>query len=653
MKIEWKYYDVVVIGSGGAGAQAALAASQEGCDVLVVSKDPLSSSDTKISEGLATVRKSGDENDTEEDLSNNLKMAGKDLPSKKLTDAFAKDSIKAYDRYRVNGLRPKINKENSGPQSLPLAMGGHNKNRSVGHESNGVAFAHTNWDTIINRLNIDYLEDSWFLEIVTEDINANGTKKKYVTGGVVYDASRGVLLVVKTFNIVIASGGLSTLYFPKTDTMRGNTGDSYALALRAGAELLDMEQIQFLPFCLTSPPSYEGLLVGEPSSASFLGVLKDNKGKIILDGVYLRTRAECSSAIMRAVEAGRGSPNGGAYLDLTPNKNKPLSGPYFMKYIQSVMPSAYDNAKQALGKEAANIEVAWEVRPSAHYSMGGVRVNENCESIIESFDGNALNSIEGLYAAGQAMGGLFGANRLGSTSLAELSVFGYRAGKAAAQNLEKEKNIKVNNEKFNEILKRVTELLGRKGKYSSYALKLELQKESWEKIGPVRTKGRIDSMLISISKIEEKFKNVSISNYSIWNQSLIEHEELRNMLLVAKSIATAALEREKSLGGHVRLDSKSSSFLNAPYSTVIKFINKKELKIKRIRRDRTKITTLILYKYKEYSKLFRAKLFRHLPSGIQDRRLEKKYKNIMNESENIQEVIAGGEKAAKSNSMGF
>ena len=124
---------------------------------------------------------------------------------------------------------------------------------------------------------------------------------------------------------------MSTI-FSKTDTMRGNTGDSYAIAMRAGADLVDMEQLQFLPFCLASPPSYEGLLAGEPSTASYLGVLRDKNGKVILDGVHLRTRAACSEAIMRAVADGRGSPNGGAYLDMTANKsyqNRSLFGEVF------------------------------------------------------------------------------------------------------------------------------------------------------------------------------------------------------------------------------------------------------------------------------------------------------------------------------------
>ena len=170
-------------------------------------------------------------------------------------------------------------------------MGGHTKRRSVGHKNSGVAFGHANWNAVVQGNRIDYLEDAWFLDLVTDE---SGTQKRIV-GGLVYDAARGLIVAVRAPAVVMAAGGLSTLYFPKTDTMRGNTGDSYAVAARAGAELVDMEQVQFLPFCLASPPSYEGLLCGEPVTASFLGVLRDSKGNVILDGVYLRTRAECSA----------------------------------------------------------------------------------------------------------------------------------------------------------------------------------------------------------------------------------------------------------------------------------------------------------------------------------------------------------------------
>ena len=369
-EIEYLSSDVLVVGSGGAGSQAALAAAEEGLDVLVVSKDPMSSSDTKICEGVMTVRMAGDVTDKKSTLSENIKIAGADLPDEKITNAFAEDSISSYDRLRSIGLRPSINKKTNKPKTLAIAMGGHNKSRSVGHKNGGVAFGHTNWDALIKYKNIRYLEDCWFLEVVKTE------NKAKVNGGIAYDAGRGKILVIKSKTVILASGGLSTLFFPKTDTMRGNTGDSYAIAIRAGADLLDMEQIQFLPFCLTSPPSYEGLLAGEPSTASFLGVLRDKNNKVILDSVYLRTRAECSEAIMRAVEDGRGSPNGGAYLDMTANKKAPKSGEYFMKYLKSTLPSAYDNARQALGKEAGKAEIPWEIRPSAHYSMGGIRVDE-------------------------------------------------------------------------------------------------------------------------------------------------------------------------------------------------------------------------------------------------------------------------------------
>ena len=506
IKTNWLNYDVIVVGSGGAGAQAAYAAAEEGAKVLLVSKDPLGASDTKISEGLATVRESGTDDDYEKVLSENVKLAGGDLPIKKLTDTFAKYSKDAYDKYRVHGLRPSINKNKHGPQSLPLPMGGHNRNRSVGHQNHGIAFGHANWDAIIKEKNIEYLEDAWFLDLVVDNKDKDIPT---IIGGLVYDASKGELLAIKSPSVILAAGGLSTLFFPKTDTMRGNTGDSYAIALRAGADLVDMEQLQFLPFCLASPPSYEGLLAGEPSTASYLGVLRDKNGKIILNGVHLRTRAACSEAIMRAVEDGRGSPNGGAYLDMTANKNLPKSGPYFMKYLQDSLPSAFINARQALGKEAAKVEIAWEVRPGAHYMMGGIRVNDEGESVGGDNEGSVKYGIKGLFAAGQAMGGLFGANRLGSTSLTELAVFGNRSGIAAARNA-KNSTSEVNNKTFDPQIKEYTKLFGRKGSISSNSLKEKLQKESWKKIGPVRTAQGIKDIDKVIKEIELKLINVSI-----------------------------------------------------------------------------------------------------------------------------------------------
>ena len=190
--------DVLVVGSGGTGSQAVQAAAEEGLDVLVISKDPMSSSDTKICEGVITVREAGDISDTEEVLSENIKLAGADLPDKKITAAFAKDSKEAYDRLRENGLRPSINFETDKPKTLAIAMGGHNKSRSVGHKNSGLAFGHTNWDTIIKYDNVRYFEDCWFLEIVrSKEKNLNNELDGYVVGGIAYDACRGKLIIIK------------------------------------------------------------------------------------------------------------------------------------------------------------------------------------------------------------------------------------------------------------------------------------------------------------------------------------------------------------------------------------------------------------------------------------------------------------------------
>ncbi|MDA0662480.1 MAG: FAD-binding protein [Proteobacteria bacterium] len=637
IETEWRDYDVVVVGSGGAGSHAAQAAAEAGARVLVVSKDPIGCSDTKISEGLATVRESGSDDDSEEILSENLRMAGGDLPVAALTDAFARDSKDAYDRYRSQGLRPAIDAEKNTPKSLPLPMGGHTRRRSVGHRNSGIAFGHANWNAVIQGDRIDYMEDCWFLDLVTED---DGDRKR-IAGGLIYDAARGRLIAVRAPSVVIAAGGLSTLYFPKTDTMRGNTGDSYAVAARAGADLVDMEQVQFLPFCVASPPSYEGLLIGEPVTASYLGVLRDKDGKVILDGVYLRTRAECSAAIMRAVEDGRGTPNGGAYLDMTANRRHPRSGPYFMKFLASALPSAYRVARQALGKAAANCDEAWEVRPSAHYMMGGIRTNADGATVAGDGDGDAALGIAGLFAAGQAMGGLFGANRLGSTSLTEGAVFGARAGRAAAATAKAARN-GAGNDAFTDHIAAVSRRFGQPGDQAAAVLKLELQRESWINIGPVRTAERISRMDDVLDGLEARLDRVAIPDYTDWNQAFIEFEELRNLVATARAVAAAARERDGSLGGHVRLDKAEISAFSQPYSTVIGRDADGVLQARRVARPRTPFKQLVSYKLQDAKRKAQVKFLRALPAGMQDRQLEKKYIAIMGVAGAAPEIMPGG-----------
>jgi succinate dehydrogenase/fumarate reductase flavoprotein subunit len=641
IETEWRDYDVIVVGSGGAGSHAAQAAVAAGARVLIVSKDPIGCSDTKISEGIATVRESGSDDDSEAVLSENLRMAGGDLPVTALTDAFAEDSKAAYDRYRVQGLRPPIDTENDTPKPLPLPMGGHTRRRSVGHRNSGIAFSHANWNGVIQDSRIDYLEDCWFLDVVTVE----GSSSKRVVGGLIYDAARGTLVAVRAPSVVIAAGGLSTLYFPKTDTMRGNTGDSYAVAARAGADLVDMEQVQFLPFCVASPPSFEGLLIGEPVTASFLGVLRDKNGKVILDGVYLRTRAECSAAIMRAVEDGRGSPNGGAYLDMTANRLHPKSGPYFMRFLASALPSAYKVARQALARAAADCDEAWEVRPSAHYMMGGIRTDANGAAVGGEGDGSTAEGIAGLFAAGQAMGGLFGANRLGSTSLTEGAVFGARAGRAAAE-LARNATAGIDDTAFADSIAATRRRFGQNGKLAAATLKLDLQRESWDNIGPVRTAERIARMDAILDGLDASLDDVAIPDYPSWNQAFIEFLELRNLVTVARAVAVASRERDGSIGGHVRLDCGEISAFSTPYSTVVSKSANAPWQVRRVERRRTPLKRIAAYKLKENWRRAQIKFLRALPPGMQDRRLEKKYRAIMGTAGAAPEVTPGGVDAA-------
>jgi succinate dehydrogenase/fumarate reductase flavoprotein subunit len=361
-QLERRQYDVVIVGSGGAGSAAAQTAADRGARVLAVSKDPLVCSDSKIAEGIVTVRTSGTDADTEQALSSNLRLGGDDISEQTVTRAFAKDSRDAYTWLREQGIKPELNENTGQPMALPMPMGGHSLPRSIDHNNGGLDYAHACWNALLQQGGIDYLEDAWFLDVYrAENDSGNGC----IQGGLIYHAAEGKLFSVKAPAVIIACGGLSTMYFPHTDTMRGNTGDSYAIAARAGAQLVDMEQVQFIPFAVAHPQSFEGLVIGEPVSAGMLGVIRDTHGKIIKSEIMVRTRAECAAAIAVAVAEGNGSEHDACFLDLTKNA-KGESGVLFKQLMNDKIPGILNIVKLALGSSAAKFEQPWEVRPSAH-----------------------------------------------------------------------------------------------------------------------------------------------------------------------------------------------------------------------------------------------------------------------------------------------
>ncbi len=623
IETEWRSYDVIVVGSGGAGSAAAHAAAETGAKVLVVAKDPVGCSDTKIAEGIVTVRASAEADDSEDALAENLRIAGGDLPTPEIAAAFAQDTQDAYDWMRRHGVRPDVDDRTHKPKVLPIALGGHTHRRSVSHQNGGLAVGHAAWNAVVQGKRIDYLEDAWFLDVITAPVGDRGD----VRGGIVYDAARGVFVAVRAPAVVIAAGGLGTMYFPKTDTMRGNTGDSYAIAVRAGADLVDMEQVQFLPFCMTHPPAYEGLCAGEPVTAGFLGVLRDKDGNVILDSVMLRTRAECSAAIVRAVADGRGTERGGCYLDLTGNVKLPRSGRYYDRFLHTSLTGIMATVRQAWGRKAVRCEEMWEVRPGAHYAMGGVRVDADGRAARDE----GARAVDGLYAAGQAMGGVFGANRLGSTSLSEGPIFGARAGRAAAARA-RQTRAAADDAPFEANLASYRSVLGRTADAAPAQLVKQLQSACWEGIGPARTKDGLERFVAALADLRQRADTAAVSSDALWNQSFIDWVELRNMLDTAEAVARAAYSRTASLGAHIRLDSqKTSTALGHPYSVIVRQGPSDAMIVAHAARQKTPWQRLLPYVMADRKRKVVLKVLRLLPAAWQDRILEKRYRSVMGE----------------------
>ena len=562
-KIIDKTFDVVIIGSGGAGGAAASAAVQQGANVLVVSKDPLICSDSKISEGIVTVRNVGENKDSESNLSTNMRVEGSDIGDPRLIQTFAQDSKKAYKWLEKWGLKANRSQKNSNKKSY-AELGGHNKPRSVIHPNGGLDYGHSVWQALLqNQSAISFIEDAWCLEIITTEQGEGNVKQ--VIGCLIYHAASGEIWRIKAPSIVLACGGLSTLYFPHTDTMRGNTGDGYAMAARLGCELVDMEQIQFIPFALVGPKSFEGLVVGEPASAGPLGVLRDRNGNILMKGIMRRNRAEVAAAMAQAIAQGKGTDKGGCYLDLTRNVEGP-SGAMFYRLFSTVGHAFVKNIRAAQGVKASLLQEPWEVKPCAHYCMGGIRVNEQGEAISQ-------RDIKGLLAAGQVLGGLHGGNRLGSTSLAENVIFGLRAGNQAAWIANTQTiDHKVWQQKTHTALRQYTSLLGAEYPSSASELTIQLQKVAWEYFGPTRTGDKIKQGIKKVAVLKQKLQRVKISNNTVWNQSFIDYVELCNLITCAELIGLSALKRPLSAGAHVRSDKLallSKVFDCLPYSLSI------------------------------------------------------------------------------------
>ena len=366
----------------------------------------------------------------------------------------------------------------------------------------------------------------------------------HVLGAAGYQARTGEIIVIRAKQTILATGGGGWLYYPHTDTSQTATADGFSLALNAGAELVDMEQVQFIPFSLTHPAGVVGCIVGEPFTAGPCGTLTNRHGHEILSNVATKTRSQVSNAIILEVENGNGTQYGGCLLDLQANKSNEKGKILYHHYRKGIFKPFTDLINAAYGAKAAAWEEPWDVYPTAHYSMGGIAINEWGEA----------SGVKNLFACGEVTGGVHGGNRLGAVSMTELFVFGKRAGQRAAANANSSVSCAPAREITEQPVQRLIDLIGKQGRHRIIDLKRQLQKTMWQASGPVRDEKRLKDGLSAIALIEDHYREATISNARVYNTELMDAIELKLMLAAAKAITVSALERKESRGAHVRRD---------------------------------------------------------------------------------------------------
>jgi succinate dehydrogenase / fumarate reductase flavoprotein subunit len=399
-----------------------------------------------------------------------------------------------------------------------------------------------------------------FAELTITDILKENGK---VSGAYGYWRETGAEVLFEAPTVIIATGGVGKTFKITSNSWEG-TGDGHALALKAGANLVDMEFLQFHPTGMVWPPSVRGILVTE-SVRGEGGVLTNSVGerfmfKYIPDvfkSIYadneaeadrwytdqdnnrrppeLLPRDEVARAINSEVKAGRGTEHGGVFLDVS----KRLSAEIIKKRLPSMWHQFYELAGVDITKEPM------EVGPTCHYVMGGVEVEPDTAAAI---------GVPGLFAAGEVAGGMHGSNRLGGNSLTDLLVFGRRAGIGAAEYVKSNGKNPVSEAAIKAAAAKIQAPFDREGGENSYALHAELQEVAHNLVGIIRTASELEDAIAKIAEIRVRSANVSVSGGRKFNPGFHLAFDLDNMLLVAESTAKSAIRREESRGGHTRDD---------------------------------------------------------------------------------------------------
>ena len=525
-KYETHEHDVLIIGAGGAGLRSAIEALAQGASVGVVCKSLLGKAHTVMAEGgIAAAMANVDRKDDWRTHFRDTMRGGKFLNNWRMAQIHAQE---APERVRELEQWGALFDRTDDGNILQRAFGGHTFKRlcHVGDRT-GLEMIRTLQDRGVH-LGIDVYMECAITRLLTND--------NRVTGAFGYWRENGRFIVFKAKSIVIATGGIGKAWRITSNSWE-YTGDGMALAYDVGAELMDMEFVQFHPTGMVWPPGVQGILVTEAVRGEG-GVLRNKDGERFMERydpekLDLSTRDVVARAIYTEAKEGRGTEHGGAYLDIS---HKPA------EYVKKKLPSMYHQFR-----ELADVDITkgpMEVGPTCHYMMGGIRVDAE----------TAQTNVPGLFAAGEAAAGLHGANRLGGNSLSDLLVFGRRAGLAAAEQATKAGAATVDDAQIEAATREMLEPFERGDGDSPYDLHRDLQDTMQNYVGIFRSEGDLKRGLDEIQKLKQRANNVRVEGSRLFNPGWHLARDLKSMLTVSEAVALSALERKESRGAHSRID---------------------------------------------------------------------------------------------------
>jgi len=558
-RFETHTYDVVVIGAGGAGLRAAIEAAAQGCSVALVCKSLLGKAHTVMAEGgVAAALSNTDERDNWKVHFRDTMRGGKMLNNWRMAQLLAQEAPARVNELEAWGA---LFDRTPDGRILQRNFGGHQYPRlaHVGDRT-GLEMIRTLQDKTVQQPTVDV-----YMECTVARLLKDGDR---ISGAFAYRRETGRFVVFRTKTVVLATGGIGRAYKINSNSWE-YTGDGHALAYDAGADLIDMEFVQFHPTGMVWPLSVRGILVTEGVRGEG-GVLKNSNGerfmfryipemfrkdfadteeeanRWIADVIAgkqpqarrppeLLTRDVVARAITQEVREGRGSPHGGAFLDIA-SRRRPED-------IRKKLPSMYQQFH-----ELADVDITtqpMEVGPTTHYMMGGVRVDAETQAA----------TVPGLFAAGEVAGGLHGANRLGGNSLADLLVFGRRAGIGAAAYAKAQAGEpQVRAADVEALAAELVAPFERTTGDNPFAVQEALQEMMGTYVGIARSADDLTHALAELQALRARAAGVAVAGHRHYNPGWHTAMDLRNLLTVSEAVTRAAHERRESRGAHTRVE---------------------------------------------------------------------------------------------------